>query len=102
MKPSKPQETPMTTKPVVESKSETKHTPKTWKVVRGSEADDWGISWQDTPEPFMDIAQMVDEDHAHLIAAAPELAEAVKDLRESVLMHTHTIKCGACTLLLAK
>ena len=55
-----------------------KHTPGPWKVVRGGEADDWGISRFETPEPFMDIAQMVGEDDADLIAAAPEMYEALK------------------------
>lgn len=52
-----------------------RHTPGPWEVVKGQEADDWGVT-EVSKRGSSSIAQMVWENDARLIAAAPELLEA--------------------------
>jgi len=57
----------------------TTHTPGPWETEYVSEADVWGI-WQEKPpeNETGSIARAYDESNARLIAAAPELLEALK------------------------
>ena len=67
----------------VSNKSIARHTPKTWKVRESGHPDIEGSLWIDSNESIKP-ALAFGKDNARLIAAAPEMLEALKDSADAI------------------
>lgn len=77
----------------ISNKSIARHTPKTWKVRESGHPDIEGSLWIDSNESIKP-ALAFGKDNARLIAAAPDLLEALKNLRQMVVDFNSKQKSG--------